>query len=90
MCRRIKADPGIHVAQLRLRHDAGAASGKLGIDAFKDVDSPSVVTERERREQPAHRAADHQRPPSMCSAYGHAGTLSIRRSGSTNPHALLA
>ena len=47
--------------QFGLRHDAGAAPGERLGDALVDRHLPAAARERERREQPAHRSADHQR-----------------------------
>ena len=47
--------------QLRLRHDAGAPPGERLGNALVHVGAPAVLPQRERGEQPGHRAADHQR-----------------------------
>ena len=46
--------------QFGLRHDAGATPGERLGDAFINRHIPAAARERERREQPAHRPADHQ------------------------------
>ena len=52
-----------HGAQLRLRYDPGAAAGELAGHVLEHFDVPSAARERQRGEQPAHRAADHERAP---------------------------
>ena len=47
-----------------LRHDAGAAPGKRLGDPLVDRHVPAAACQCERGEQPAHRAADHQRASS--------------------------
>src|SRR5260370_28848726 len=52
-----------YCAQLRLRHDPGAAAGKLALDPLEHFDVPAAARQCQRGEQPAHRAADHERTP---------------------------
>ena len=60
---RIDAEPAQRRDQIRLRDDAGAASGELALDPLEDVDVPAGAPQQQRREQAAHGAADHQRAP---------------------------
>ena len=54
--------------QLGLRHDARAASGKLALHALEDIDGPAPPPQHDGGQEPAHRAADHQRAPPVCHA----------------------
>ena len=58
---RIEAERAQRGLQLGLRHDAGAAPGKLLGGALVDRNVPAAAPERERGEHAAHRSADHQR-----------------------------
>ena len=66
---RIDADGADGFAQLRMRDDAGAAAGELGIGPLKDVDMPAAPAQQERREQAAHRAADDDGTPRFVSCH---------------------
>ena len=59
--RGLYARPSENVPQLRLRHDAGAAPGEFRLHPLEHMGVPAVTRQRERGEQPAHRAADHER-----------------------------
>ena len=47
--------------QIRLCDDAGAAAGKLALDPLENIDLPAGAPQQQRRQEAAHRAADHQR-----------------------------
>ena len=49
-------------AQLRMRHDAGAAPAHRHRRALEDRRLPAMAAQQQAGEQPAHRAADDERP----------------------------
>ena len=53
------------LAHLGMGHDAGAAAGERGRRALEDIRIPAAPAQVERREQPAHGAADDQGAASM-------------------------
>ena len=60
---RIDAKAADAIDQVGLRHDAGAAAGQLALDALENIDGPAGPAQLERRQQAAHRAANHQSAP---------------------------
>ncbi len=52
--------------QVGLRDDAGAAAGELALHPLEDVDLPAGAPQQQRRQEPAHRAADDEGPPRSC------------------------
>src|SRR5262249_13618522 len=60
---RMDAEPTQRLDQIGLRDDAGAAVCKLALDPLENVDLPAVAPQQQRRQEPAHRAADDERAP---------------------------
>ena len=57
----VDADAAEDVDELRMGADAGAAAGEVLGVALEHDDVPADVAQQMRRQQPAERAADHQR-----------------------------
>ena len=57
----VDADAAEDIHQLRTGADAGAAAGEVLGVALEHDDVPTDVAQQMRRQQPAERAADHQR-----------------------------
>ena len=59
----IDAEPADAFDQVRLCDDTGAAAGQFALDPLEDIDIPAGPPQLERRQEPAHRAPDHQSAP---------------------------